>query len=168
MKKIIFSSLLVLMFSSFGASASLIQGQIVFTGSVWSHDGTTLTILDETIHSGAGDLAFETSVVLNDLAYNPFVPLAPLWETDNFTFSITTLVIDLEDATHLSLTGFGILADKNGILEDTAGTWDFSGGIVNWSSATVVPVPAAVWLFGTAVLGLVGIRRKGKLEVSAA
>ncbi|MDH3389729.1 MAG: VPLPA-CTERM sorting domain-containing protein [Gammaproteobacteria bacterium] len=30
-----------------------------------------------------------------------------------------------------------------------------------------VPVPAAVWLFGTALLGLFGLRRKGKLEVAA-
>lgn len=31
-----------------------------------------------------------------------------------------------------------------------------------------VPVPAAVWLFGSAILGLVGLRRKGKMDAVAA
>jgi hypothetical protein len=32
----------------------------------------------------------------------------------------------------------------------------------------VVPVPAAVWLFGTAMFGLIGLRRKSKMEAVAA
>ena len=36
------------------------------------------------------------------------------------------------------------------------------------SISTVVPVPAAVWLFGTAVLGFIGIRRKQKVGVLSA
>jgi hypothetical protein len=33
---------------------------------------------------------------------------------------------------------------------------------------TVIPVPAAVWLFGTAMLGLFGLRRKAKMGAAAA
>lgn len=33
----------------------------------------------------------------------------------------------------------------------------------NLNATSVVPVPAAVWLFGTAVLGLIGIRRKKRM-----
>ena len=36
------------------------------------------------------------------------------------------------------------------------------------ASLTTVPVPAAVWLFGTAMLGLFGTRRKTKMEALAA
>jgi len=36
------------------------------------------------------------------------------------------------------------------------------------ASMTVVPLPAAVWLFGTAMLGLFGLRRKTKMEALAA
>jgi hypothetical protein len=36
------------------------------------------------------------------------------------------------------------------------------------ASMTVVPVPAAVWLFGTAMLGLIGLRRKTKMNGLAA
>lgn len=35
-------------------------------------------------------------------------------------------------------------------------------------AVSVVPVPAAVWLFGTAMLGLFGMRRKSKMEAVAA
>ena len=35
-------------------------------------------------------------------------------------------------------------------------------------AATVVPVPAAVWLFGSAMLGFLGLRRKAKLGAVAA
>jgi hypothetical protein len=34
--------------------------------------------------------------------------------------------------------------------------------------STVVPVPAAVWLFGTALLGLIGFRRKAASVAVAA
>ena len=33
---------------------------------------------------------------------------------------------------------------------------------------TAVPLPAAVWLFGTAMLGLIGLRRKSKMGATAA
>jgi hypothetical protein len=34
--------------------------------------------------------------------------------------------------------------------------------------STVIPVPAAVWLFGTAMVGFLGLRRKQKLSAVAA
>ena len=44
------------------------------------------------------------------------------------------------------------------LLEDSGGsTWYFNPAI----SGTVVPVPAAVWLFGSGLLGLIGIARRG-------
>ena len=49
-------------------------------------------------------------------------------------------------------------------LFDTDGTTD----VVRLSVlAASVPVPAAVWLFGTAVLGLFGFRRKVKATAVA-
>jgi hypothetical protein len=48
---------------------------------------------------------------------------------------------------------------------DVSGTWDasviFDGKAVSHVDAYgVVPVPAAVWLFGSGLLGLVGIARR--------
>jgi hypothetical protein len=37
-----------------------------------------------------------------------------------------------------------------------------STGTVSWAQFTVVPVPAAVWLFGSGLLGLIGIARRKK------
>ena len=34
------------------------------------------------------------------------------------------------------------------------------GGVSTYSDVSAVPVPAAVWLFGTGVLGLVGVGRR--------
>ncbi len=55
-----------------------------------------------------------------------------------------------------------LFEDKTGFLE---GTWDasivFEGKDLSHITAyTVVPVPAAVWLFGSGLLGLVGIARR--------
>jgi len=36
------------------------------------------------------------------------------------------------------------------------------------TNMNAVPVPAAVWLFGTAMFGLIGLRRKSKMEAVAA
>ena len=40
------------------------------------------------------------------------------------------------------------------------GNSGFDGTITSISASTVVPVPAAVWLFGSGLLGLVGIARR--------
>jgi hypothetical protein len=47
--------------------------------------------------------------------------------------------------------------------EGVAGKWDLShDGTLTWNSAAVsaVPVPAAVWLFGSGLLGLAGVARR--------
>jgi hypothetical protein len=39
-------------------------------------------------------------------------------------------------------------------------TWTFDGTALNYSTASAVPVPAAVWLLGSALVGLVGVSRR--------
>jgi len=45
---------------------------------------------------------------------------------------------------------------------DTGGANNFSGARVwaDWSNVSTVPVPAAVWLFGSGLIGLVGFARR--------
>ena len=52
-------------------------------------------------------------------------------------------------------------------FQQLAGTWTLdSAGTLTYGT-TVIPVPAAVWLFGSALLGLVGVsRRKQQLALS--
>jgi hypothetical protein len=173
MKKIVFSSMVIFLLSSFGASASFIEGFIQFGGAAWSKDGTEVSVFNPAVGVTTGDFVGQTSVVIADLDYSPFVAIDPLWTTNlgEFSFAIQTLVVVSETADSLSLTGTGLLTSTLLGLDPTLANWSFSAisGPVNFSIATsAVPVPAAVWLFGTAVLGLVGLRRKGKLEVSTA
>ena len=60
----------------------------------------------------------------------------------------------------LKLEGTGVLT--GGSFDPTNAIWDFSAVSndgYNMSVATV-PVPAAVWLFGSGLLGLAGIARR--------
>lgn len=66
-------------------------------------------------------------------------------------------------------SGSGVLVDTTGFFDDTI--YDFTFNNVNNSIALitntaagvgVVPVPGAVWLFGSSILGLVTIKRRSK------
>jgi len=64
---------------------------------------------------------------------------------------------------------FALLADNG--TEIINGSWD--GPILSddWSATlqiTSVPVPAAVWLFGSGLIGLVGMRKKSKVPTFSA
>jgi hypothetical protein len=51
--------------------------------------------------------------------------------------------------------------DSNVAVVDTLGTWLLtSTGQLTYSAPSAVPVPAAVWLFGSGLVGLVGIARR--------
>ena len=64
---------------------------------------------------------------------------------------------------------FGLTSDvaidyviiRNGIFPTTGGNDRFF--IDNLSANAVVPVPAAVWLFGSGILGLIGVARRKKV-----
>jgi len=60
----------------------------------------------------------------------------------------------------LFFTGSGWDADSR--LDGTGNQWtlDLAGGLVYGSSAPEIPVPAAAWLFGSALIGLAGVGRK--------
>ena len=83
------------------------------------------------------------------------------WTSGNYFLAITA---DFNQG----LDAFGNLATTPGFLttQDTLGTAfdSFNGGSFTSFDYTVnaVPVPAAVWLFGSGLLGLIGIARRRK------
>jgi hypothetical protein len=173
MKKIVFSSMVIFLLSSFGASASFITGFIQFGGATWSKDGTVVSVVNPTVGVTTGDFVGQTVVAISPLDYSPFAAIDPLWVTNlgEFSFAITSLVVIDETPGSLVLNGRGLLTSTLAGLDPTGANWSFSADSspVNFSIATsAVPVPAAVWLFGTAVVGLVGLRRKQKFSAVAA
>jgi len=47
------------------------------------------------------------------------------------------------------------------VIDGVAYNYDENGNLIAIADLSVIPVPAAVWLFGSA-LGLLGLRRKAK------
>ena len=107
-------------------------------------------------------------VAYSDVTYNPAGAIASLWSVGSFTFDLNFMNVDFINATNIVLSGTGIISSTDAGLDDSFGSWSFgansAGTNFTWNSASnaVVPVPAAVWLFGSGLVGLVGMARRKK------
>ncbi len=71
--------------------------------------------------------------------------------------------VTVETLTDLGGGDWGVVVRFIGTINEP--TSPFNGFAANWrleGTMTVVPVPAAVWLFGSGLLGLVGVARRKK------
>ena len=77
-------------------------------------------------------------------------------------------VVNVETLTDLGGGDWGVVVRYVGTINNPASS--FNGFAANWrlegtmstGSAPAVPIPAAVWLFGSGLLGLVGVARRKK------
>jgi len=100
------------------------------------------------------------------------------WEGSNGSFGRENFTGTLFADNTLELSGFELVAPTSGIITgnyfailNTDGTsflngsWDGLSGIPSddWSATvSAVPIPGAIWLFGSGLTGLIGMTRKYK------
>ncbi len=64
-------------------------------------------------------------------------------------------------------SGLGPTGGAGGrVIDSSTGAISITSNLISVSESvaptqTAVPIPAAVWLFGTSIVGLIGMRRKG-------
>ncbi|TCT19235.1 VPLPA-CTERM sorting domain-containing protein [Thiobaca trueperi] len=184
----IFSSLiggLALLAVSFGANAATINGQVQITGGMQTigtyPSATGVNFLYGEVGSwlpsnATGDLSVMLgATTANGQLQMPSFSFADpsgttIWSFvkggDNFTFKTDTIDSKQENG-YLSVTAYGFLSSTNSNYDTTNAIFQFSTQLgknevtATFSSGTaVVPLPAAAWLFGSALLGLVGIARR--------
>lgn len=63
----------------------------------------------------------------------------------------------------VQLAGLSALGTTSFNLPDGISVYSVQGGFSEVGGASVVPVPAAVWLFGSGIIGLIGIARHKKM-----
>jgi hypothetical protein len=105
---------------------------------------------------------------INNFQFSPAsTPVIPLWlsSAGAFSFDMNSLSVTQHDSDEIGITGTGILHGVG--YDDTVGTWLFTAqgdtglGTFSWSStATPVPEPATMLLFGTGIASLAGVIRR--------
>ena len=163
--------------ASSAAHAASITGNLALTGAggytmpgaTGFSDATAINFnLDTTniIATGVnGDLASTVTALLTtgtvqDFTFSPLLGSIPGFITiGGWSFQLDAVTV-VDQTSGLILNGSGVLTGNS--FDATPARWSFSSVNTNDFSMTLaaVPVPAAVWLFGSGLLGLAGAARR--------
>lgn len=171
--KVLLTCMLLVSTSVFAATINGsfgVFGEYSATGGSDLSDATTLDLVTVTANGfGTGDingtitLANRQGTPGNSASLDSFATVTNFFTVAGWTLDLTSLNILDQDTGVLNLSGTGILSGHG--FDPTKADWSFSSQSTTSYSMTVtaVPVPAAVWLFGSGLLGLVAVaRRKDK------
>ena len=150
-------------------NAAPITGSMGLTGNFSANPdlGTATDITLNTVvgTSGTGDIGgtvgFGTVGIINNglISLASFAPIVDLMNIGGWQLDLTSLSVVDQSTNLLTMQGNGTLSGN--LFDATSASWTFSAQTASSYSMTVtaspVPVPAAVWLFGSGLLGLVGI-----------
>lgn len=159
----------------FGASMGVANAQLITgsygVGGAYSVTGGILTLGSVTAGTGTDDfdpsIGFFTpdGIITNgNINLNTFTSITNVFDIGGWQLDLETLVVGSSgDVLALDGTGFVSNLDPGLGFDKTAVVWSFTGNDIGTSysmTITAVPVPAAVWLFGSGLLGLVGVARR--------
>ena len=146
----------------------LVGGQYNATGGVNLADATSVSLATVFANGGTGDvdgtIDFNTPAGTGgSLSLSSFSPVTNFFSVGGWQLDLSTLTIVDQTAGLLNLSGLGVLSGNGYSATDV--NWSFSSSSTTSYSMTVanvsaVPVPAAVWLFGSGLLGLVAVARR--------
>ena len=143
---------------TFGIPVSIVMDASGFFGAVGGGLTTSQVV------SGTGSLAATDGFSFNFGKFNYTLPLGPIpMATTTFnTTDIGTVIVGSNPSGTLPFTDDGIGGSpmKAGPFPGFNANFDITDLTI--TSVTPVPVPAAVWLFGSGLLGLVGVARRKK------
>lgn len=145
-----------------------VGGKFSASGGTDLSDATLLTLTTVFSTSGTDTLGttlefFESGTVINgSFSISPFTPpQTNLFVIGGWQLDLSSLNIVDQTASILTMEGTGVLSGTG--FEDTNAIWTFSAqgtGSSYSMTITAVPVPAAVWLFGSGLIGLIAIARR--------
>lgn len=76
------------------------------------------------------------------------------------SYQANTALFNLDQYGSMGLWKFGVDQNQVAVAPVLVGTFTLDGTSLVWANAATVPVPAAAWMFGSALLGLAGVARK--------
>jgi hypothetical protein len=164
------ASLLALSLST-GASAApmpMIDGELHYSSVSGPTGAWDFDLVNQTVTIGAGEVdtvsgdfsGIPTGTALASVStfiYDPFVPTQTIWSVGGFTFNLNSVTATPIGGL-LVLTGMGTVSSVG--FTDTTMAWTIAGGQNSSFSASTVPEPSVIALFGLGLLGLGLARRK--------
>jgi len=153
-----------------GLSSTSLADVGIFAPGAASSGATTFAELGYEL-AGTGNVTFELAYTLEVDAFGS--------DVDGFAEAIISAYTTFEPAVSAMLMASGVGAGEFDVISDSLFISfffdDFGFGpvaetlfieTIATSGATVVPIPAALWLLGPAMLGLTGVRRRAGIQAA--